>query len=475
MVGMDFVQRSFLCVLALLISSWSGAVFSQYGLTGSWHGLMLGKPVELAVWSKPQDPGSTWTEFWMYFYSPEYDCFMPGRISYKEKSTVIKYSSYGTADRMGNCSKNVKTRHTFFSAEGRFDLERLPDELVINLHKLNFPGNPAGKKAKFQMTKGVVSKEMLALVTQYQHDMITKPDDQQLAILKQSKPDAVAISKININNKQESKTVVRSERFWGNFYDFDIPVAVFNGEFDKIDDQQYFRIYYIDMLHLYDEKCRASLPPNKVWRGYAMQNVYSDEFGSELYRDEPTVVEIYVDPRFVEKYDEHHKVSSRFYAAKLMSHVIKHGVTPVDKTMQWLPFAQMNRLIDYTGCNSATMYQMKENFLRAMYNEKSLQEAGETVKNASQESDSRNQNTLFQSCVADKRKRMAKSRRYIDDSEKYCECFDDLATLYMKPDERDRFADSFTKYWKEIAQLGSSQPKDHPAWRLAKIKNGCAR
>lgn len=100
------------------------------------------------------------------------------------------------------------------------------------------------------------------------------------------------------------------------------------------------------------------------------------------------------------------------------------------------PIAQIGRFIKATGCESAAVYQLRQNFLRAATSAKSLQKA-------------------------------------------YCLCFENQAKSIMTNAEYAHFADDFSRYFLQVQraiEVDSPAPRrGDRRWQLYEVKRSCAR
>lgn len=197
-LGVNIVEnllRLVRAALLVLIAISCKSALAADQLTGAWHGTILGKSIELALWSDRRDTGSEWLEWKGYFYSPHYDCFMTAHVSYKGEKTAVSFTSLGIENRKNNCRNNLKGKRSAFKSDGRFDLQHLPTELSSVFDFLMFDDFKLVPKKTEPMVlhRGVSSNEMLAFIQEHKHRYILKPSTSDLAIL---------------NNKFSTNTVV---------------------------------------------------------------------------------------------------------------------------------------------------------------------------------------------------------------------------------------------------------------------------
>jgi len=188
--------------------------------------------------------------------------------------------------------------------------------------------------------------------------------------------------------------VYKSNAFWDGFTDFHLVKDTFNGDFDGLETVNLFKVNYVDFVQKYYKFCASNLPPESVDRSITHLSVTSDGHGKELYRDKVGKTVIYVAPEFLFKYDEYKHISEEYYRLlKAQSWGVIFSKKDTLKAKKALanvvseyPNAQMDKFIGEMDCNSASMYQFKDNLLRAAYHKPSVQAAGIKYQNAKNES-----------------------------------------------------------------------------------------
>ena len=263
------------------------------------------------------------------------------------------------------------------------------------------------------------------------------------------------------------KQVVKHQEFWDRLQFSGTVKAVFEGDF-SIAASDTFKVYFSAMQWAYSDSCKQYLPAGSVKRGYISQNVYGDG-----YRDSPIERSAFIAPQYVIYYDAYAQdVSSVMRKTKntLQSQAntaISRGVGLFDMLKSVVsnePIHQLNRFIAAAGgCETAAVYQLRENYLRAAKGQPSLQEAKVELANAVAES-APPPPSLYGAC-----------KDTSDATKKYCLCFEREALKVLTKSERQRFEADLDEYYK-IVQRISNQPRppaSDRAWALSDIRTRC--
>lgn len=270
----------------------------------------------------------------------------------------------------------------------------------------------------------------------------------------------------------QGKTVVKPDEFWTRLQFSGTVKQVFEGDFSSVNTVQ-FKIYYRGLQVAYSDLCRNELPKNTVRRGYVSQVVHGDG-----YRETPEEHFAYIDPRFVAKYDAYEKEATAFLL-KTFKNQTNAAMTDFARGGSNLgsilmssasnaPGTQMARFINATGCKTAALYQLRENYGRAAHGKTSLQQDNVQLKNATKES-APAERTMYGACTA-KDKSWSKK--------KYCLCFEEKAKTIMTADEYAYYKEDYSRYSKDVLRKireNRQLPVGDRAWRLNDIRNACAR
>jgi putative lipase involved disintegration of autophagic bodies len=124
------------------------------------------------------------------------------------------------------------------------------------------------------------------------------------------------------------------------------------------------------------------------------------------------------------------------------------------------------RFIDNTGCESTSVYQLRENFLRAAYGKPSLQLKAGEISRTDIDNYVPDEKKLYAACI----------NRPSYAEERYCTCFSRKAETVMTLKERKYFAEDFRRYYKDVQAKVSNEnpPAQDRVWDLYKIFADCA-
>ena len=156
----------------------------------------------------------------------------------------------------------------------------------------------------------------------------------------------------------------------------------------------------------------------------------------------------------------------------MMQNMGKRSVNDsVTDVLDQLKVFEMRKFFNKVNCNCATMYQMRENMLRAATSDQSLQAAGIVLRNAAKESDpvetSVKKMTFEQACHE------YHNKRNPGNYDRWCSCLNREARKVMTAAELAKYADDFGAYYTEIDNKQEG-PND-PRWRLQGPLNKCRR
>ena len=298
-----------------------------------------------------------------------------------------------------------------------------------------------------------------------------------------------------------SKNVVyKANAFWESLSNFNVARKIFDGDFKNISNSDFFKVNYNAFQIAYSNNCKNYLPKNSVQRGYVTQKTYSNQYGQVQRRDAPVVHNIFVEQRFVDKYDSYkgtfksfqrlnasqqlrkmnESFKNSFYKGrKSFTYVfseIKNNFIKNNMSIQFMRFLQV------ANCQSATAYQMRENFWRAAHHQRSTQSSKTVIKNAYNESDPINiiiaekKSSEERKYYLDKMYRKCANPKSIGYGErriKYCKCYVLGSSNVMTTKEIKRYSQPSISFNREVRSKLSSKPRNHRFWELNDMHNKC--
>lgn len=338
------------------------------------------------------------------------------------------------------------------------------DELRDAYEKENIPEEEKRQKlmAEFEQKRAQYTKE-----TMPEH-LLTQEERQQKA-----RANRLA------NAKQQTGFVYKSDSFWAKKTSFYIPQKTFEGHFSSFQIRQQFPAHFLTFLTLYSERCASYIkdPVTDISRW--------DEVTYKGYTEIsriPRETKISVDRRFWNKYLEYKKLGGAQGIGEVMqmmwnhAKASQHGVsTQILSDLGNMIKREVGLMADWASffneasCGSATMFQMKENLLRAANGQQSLQSEGKQVAGAKADSDpaiiNQKDMTFFDGC----------HDYFLYEKRDFCSCMASSAEQHLTQDERKHYAKNFTLYADEV--MGDKLPPapSDPYWRLSKPKRACTR
>lgn len=242
---------------------------------------------------------------------------------------------------------------------------------------------------------------------------------------------------------QGQRTVIKSREFWDRLQFSGTVKATFDGDYTGSPDNT-FKVYYFSVQVAFSDSCKSSLSSDAQRRGYKEKTTFGDGWSDEQQ------YYWFIDPEFIGRFDE--------YSPRAFDYVKKQAgmLNPHD------PIKQIKRFIDATGCGSAAVYQLRQNFLRAANSLESLQQEGVVIPGAAKEG-GKEPPSMYGACHAD------------GGSTAYCLCFERNAKTIMTAKEYEYFMAGFSSYYKEVVSILNNQvPVSDRRWRLNDIQNSCA-
>ncbi len=269
-----------------------------------------------------------------------------------------------------------------------------------------------------------------------------------------------------------SRDLVRKSRqYWGGYQD-DMLREVFDGGFGPgIDEITQFQKVFCTYVEMFAARHPECLPPDHqqvsiVWR----TNRTFDKFGT-LISEENHDFTLDMDPRFVDGYKRcWSSLTSK--AAELQGAITAAQPGGAQRTIHEMlgVAADMQRFFADHPCKCAAMRQLTENFVRAIHDQPSLQQAGERIDGAEAESD--------------KDLPLGRYARFVDGANAYfraraksdpvrfggreahdtalCQRLAELYQFSMSPDESDYYANDFAARFLPI--MGPRAGCSDPAW-----------
>ncbi|WP_218312855.1 tetratricopeptide repeat protein [Alteromonas antoniana] len=275
--------------------------------------------------------------------------------------------------------------------------------------------------------------------------------------------------------KRRKGIVYKSDQFWQSFANSNLYQKVFDGDLSGLNQRVDFKQFYVDFVGEYSASCKSMLPGKVDKVTYTTIEVRKD-YGIESASiwDE---VEILIDPRFTDAFQQYQddlKLTSFFDSFELHMNLLKNLETKsLDQSLTealWeMQLFEPIKLINQMPCNSASMFQMKENLLRAANNDESVQDAGVVIANAEQESDSVyavvNTKTFKEACVAFFYKMNPRG------NERFCTCMYAEAKKRFNAKKMETFSNNFATFWKDMDNYDA---KGHD-WDRQNTVNACRR
>lgn len=306
-----------------------------------------------------------------------------------------------------------------------------------------------------------------------------KVESQRLANASpEQRREELTAKRLQLQQTRSPHTVHKSDRFWMSLPGFDIPERVFNGDFAAFEINRVFPQHYRWFLEVYSKRCTDEVKKaQKVWKvTHTWTPVETDRFGNVRWRGKPEVTELFFDDRFYGKYKEYESILVFSVIKDFFDMFMSDKVNPslsdlvgpswrvvkdvLNLTYSWRQF------FNEAECTSASLFQMRENMLRAALGRPSLQAEGVRIPNAVSESQplvpAPEDRTIFDSCYLD--------HEYKERS--FCACMDRQAEQVMRPEERRRYSADFSLFYKDNVFAEKSGPGD-PRWRLYKLVQAC--
>lgn len=183
---------------------------------------------------------------------------------------------------------------------------------------------------------------------------------------------------------KESGVVFKNASFWKGFDDRVTVRDIFNGHTNGITRQ--FPFYYSTFVSMYSARCRQFLPKKVVVFKVTETRTTRNGFGTVIGQRQDSN-EVFVDERFAEKYEQH-RASLDTQALALSASFEMAGVKEGAAAQVFFGVIKdVRRVFEVSACDSAFMFQFKENLLRLANGMPSLANVGIKVPNHLAESD----------------------------------------------------------------------------------------
>lgn len=243
--------------------------------------------------------------------------------------------------------------------------------------------------------------------------------------------------------------------------------AMYDGKMEYQPDAE-FKYYFSVLQVAYDAQCRKHLPKNSVKRGFVSQVIHGD--GT---RETPEENSFFIDPRFVDKYDEYKRAATsqgtRLFTQNLNQSMkgFLEGRGLFKSATEQLndhPTVQFKRFINATGCLSQDVKQLRENFLRKAYGKPSLQQQRGELPDSNRQQGLHATRQMFSAC-----------KKNPHSSDDYCSCFATKASTIMTYSEFKYYSEDLDRFYQEVIQkLGPQVPAGDRKWKLNEIHRPCA-
>ncbi|MBV1911763.1 MAG: hypothetical protein KUG78_20895, partial [Kangiellaceae bacterium] len=290
--------------------------------------------------------------------------------------------------------------------------------------------------------------------------------------------------------KRQAGIVYKSDNFWDKYDTFHVMKLIFQGEFDDNASSRssQFKDDYLKFVEVNSMLCGNSIPSNHFAITTTTQRVHMVG-GMESYRDEPVSITIKMEDRFKDRYLEYkndrkrnlmedNAIKSNFFQMFKMSKLslekphksyFERGSKGLNRRFNATDRHQiMGRFFREVTCQSATLYQMKENLWRAAHGQPSLQSDKIEIPSAVQESISEEKAalevTFYESCLVNYN--VEPESEYT-----FCRCLDNTTRHVMEGNERDYYSANFSRFLSD-ADGKELTPKDS-LWRLHLPLNYC--
>ncbi len=184
--------------------------------------------------------------------------------------------------------------------------------------------------------------------------------------------DRVRVASTLLDSRRDG-FVYRNSNYWSQFQEFDVPRAVFEGEFGFIEDPVAFSSYYLEYVEAFYENCERFMQGPRV--------EYKSKWGTEDalgFRSVDGNYRVEMETRFEPHYLRHVRIRDYGGLIELLINagkIIKEGGRDAglrilaqvtrDGTLPLVHSRQMNYFVKSAGCGSASVKQMGDNLIAA--------------------------------------------------------------------------------------------------------------
>lgn len=195
--------------------------------------------------------------------------------------------------------------------------------------------------------------------------------------------------------------VYKLDPFWRQYEQFEIARRIFDGDFVEFNKTIEFKAMYMALADVYSKRCSdkvAQFTTFKIpYTAYAGSEWNLD--GSQTIHEVEGMKTIRIDSRFAEQWSNYKPAVNSYLAKKVFSNLgsardlMRMSVSRAKQVIgnftgnMLVEHYQMDKFLKEQGCDSATVQQMVDNFLRAGNGMNSVQRDGIQYQGAEKESD----------------------------------------------------------------------------------------
>lgn len=198
--------------------------------------------------------------------------------------------------------------------------------------------------------------------------------------------------------------VYKLDPWWAQYKDIDTARRIFDGDFSH-SDLRLFKYLFVTWGNLYSNLCVTDQSEKDLYqipvREYMGMETHLDGSATKYYQDR--FVDVWIDKRFSPQWGQYRPESNLYFMTKVLTNSqakgfgqkvlsgmsVKQFVEAIRQGSREM-LAELFQLRDFltsNSCQSASVQQMTENFIRAANNRPSVQQAGKAFAGAQGESD----------------------------------------------------------------------------------------
>lgn len=198
--------------------------------------------------------------------------------------------------------------------------------------------------------------------------------------------------------------VYKLEPYWAQYKDLDTARRIFDGDFSR-SDTRLFKYLFVTWGNLYSDLCVTDQSEKDLYqipvREYMGMETHLDGSATKYYQDR--FVDVWIDKRFSPQWGQYRPESNLYFMTKVLTNSqakgfgqkvlsgmsVKQFVEAIRQGSREM-LAELFQLRDFltsNSCQSASVQQMTENFIRAANHRLSAQQAGKAFAGAQGESD----------------------------------------------------------------------------------------